>query len=163
MKELKQESFYIPPLPKQPRKYIPIYQVTLVREGTVKVYDKCLTAPKQAADLAREYIGSVDRETFIILMLNTKNYIIGINTVSIGSLSASIVHPREIFKPAMLCNSASVILSHNHPSGHPDPSQEDLQVTRRLVDAGNVLGVAIRDHIIIGADSYFSFKEKGLI
>ncbi len=148
---------------KQKRKLIPVYQVQLVRDGSVKTCDKNITTPRQAFDILIEYLDGADRETFVILLLSTKNNIIGINTVSVGSLSASIVHPREIFKPAFLCNAASIILSHNHPSGHPDPSQQDLEVTRRLIDAGNLLGITVRDHIIIGDNTFFSFREKGLL
>ncbi len=161
--DLVQDSFVYPADYKEPKKYIPIYQVTLVRDGSVKTNDKNLTTPRQAFEILKDYFGDTDREHFVIILLNTKNKIIGINTVSIGSLSASIVHPRELFKSAMLCNAASVVLSHNHPSGDPAPSQEDLEITRRLIDAGKVLGIDIRDHIIVGDDIFFSFREKGLI
>ena len=122
-----------------------------------------ITNPRQAADLFMEELRYRKKEYFKILLLNTKNHIISREEISVGSLSASIVHPREIFNSPMRKSAASVILFHNHPSGDPSPSQEDLEVTRRLVDAGNILGIAVRDHIIIGDGCFFSFREKGLL
>jgi len=143
--------------------YIPIYEVQLVRESSIKVERKTILKPQDAFEISSEYYGNRDREMFSVMMLNTKNKIIGINTVSVGSLSASIVHPREVFKPCILSNAASVILLHNHPSGDPTPSQNDLEITRKLHDVGYILGVNIRDHIILGDEVFFSFREKGLI
>jgi DNA repair protein RadC len=122
-----------------------------------------ITNPRQAADLFMEELRYKKKEYFKILLLNTKNHVIAKEEISIGSLSASIVHPREIFNLPLRKSAASVILFHNHPSGDPSPSQEDLEVTRRLVEAGNILGIAVRDHIIIGDGCFFSFREKGLI
>jgi DNA repair protein RadC len=122
-----------------------------------------ITNPRQAADLFMEELRYKKKEYFKILLLNTKNHIISREEISVGSLSASIVHPREIFSIPMRKSAASVILFHNHPSGDPSPSQEDLEVTRRLVDAGNILGISVRDHIIIGDGCFFSFREKGLL
>jgi len=85
------------------------------------------------------------------------------NTVSIGTVNASLVHPREIFKVALLCNASAVILAHNHPSGNPTPSHEDIDITNRLKKAGEILGIEVLDHIIIGDNTWTSFKEKGLI
>lgn len=122
-----------------------------------------ITNPRQAADLFMEELRYKKKEYFKILLLNTKNHIISKEEISVGSLSASIVHPREIFIAPLRKSAASVILIHNHPSGDPSPSQEDLDVTRRLVDAGSILGIAVRDHIIIGDGCFFSFRERGLI
>lgn len=122
-----------------------------------------ITNPRQAADLFMEELRYKKKEYFKILLLNTKNHVISREEISVGSLSASIVHPREIFNIPLRKSASSVILFHNHPSGDPTPSQEDLEVTRRLVDAGNILGIAVRDHIIIGDGCFFSFREKGLI
>jgi DNA repair protein RadC len=122
-----------------------------------------ITNPRQAADLFMEELRYKKKEYFKILLLNTKNQIISKEEISVGSLSASIVHPREIFIAPLRKSAASVILIHNHPSGDPSPSQEDLEVTRRLVDAGSILGIAVRDHIIIGDGCFFSFRERGLI
>jgi DNA repair protein RadC len=104
-----------------------------------------------------------ERERFVALCLNTRNELISEVIVSVGSLSASIVHPREVFKPAMACSAASLVIAHNHPSGDPSPSREDREVTRVLAEAGQLLDIPLHDHVIVGADSYFSFKDSGLI
>lgn len=100
------------------------------------------------------------KEYFIALHLDGKNRIVAIDIVSIGSLNQSIVHPRELFKTALLSSAAAVILMHNHPTGDPTPSTEDLEVTRRLREAGDMIGIRVLDHIIIG-DTYYSFAERG--
>lgn len=103
------------------------------------------------------------KEIFVCIHLNTKNAVLRKETISIGSLNASIVHPREVFSNAVKHSVSAVILCHNHPSGDPDPSSEDIETTRRLIDAGNILGIKVLDHIIIGNGKYVSLKEKGLI
>ena len=141
---------------------IPIYRVTLVRERTAH-YGQ-LRSSTDARQLLAQYLNGADREHFVVLLLDRKNKIIGINTVSIGSLTASIVHPREVFKPAILANAAAVVLGHNHPSGVPTPSQEDRALTTRLVKAGKLLGIQVLDHIVIGDDSrYYSFADEGAL
>ncbi|MED1602407.1 RadC family protein [Alkalihalophilus marmarensis] len=100
------------------------------------------------------------REEFVVLGLNTKNEVLFRKTIFTGSLNASIVHPRETFKALIKRNCASAIVAHNHPSGNPSPSQEDLEVTKRLCEAGKVIGIEVLDHLIIG-NTYFSLKEKG--
>ncbi len=125
--------------------------------------ERSISSPRQAADFFMEELRYKKKEFFKILLLNTKNHVISREEISVGSLSASIVHPREIFNIPLRKSAASVILFHNHPSGDPSPSQEDLEVTRRLVDAGNILGITVRDHIIIGDGCYFSFREKNLL
>ena len=135
-----------------------------------------------SADVGRllmRYLEGADREHFVVFLLDQKNHVIGINTVSIGSLTAGIVHPREAFKPifadmadmpqdaysrAIRHNAAAVIFGHNHPSGDVQPSREDRAITKRLVDAGKLLGIDVLDHIIIGAEGkYFSFADEGLL
>ena len=103
------------------------------------------------------------QEKLYCLYLNTKNEVVHEKAVFIGSLNASIVHPREVFKEALKWSAASIIVSHNHPSGDPTPSQEDVQVTRRLTQAGEILGIECLDHLIIGDGRYVSMKEKGYI
>jgi DNA repair protein RadC len=144
---------------------VPCFRVQLVKDGSfTSTSDPCsVTNPGSVYNMVKDDLSNIDREYFLCLMLNTKNKVIGLNTVSIGSLSASIVHPREVFKPAIIAGAASIILIHNHPSGDPSPSQEDLEVTRRLHDAGNLLGINVRDHLVIGDNCFFSFKEKGLL
>lgn len=126
-------------------------------------YEPAVTSPRHAADMFMEELRYQKKEYFKLLLLNTKNRVISREEISVGSLNASIVHPREIFSVPIRKSAASVILIHNHPSGDPTPSQEDLAVTRRLVDGGNILGIDVKDHIIIGDGCYLSFKEKGLI
>jgi len=107
----------------------------------------------------------VDREHFVIILLNQKNRVIGVSTVSIGSLTASIVHPREVFKGAILSNAASIICGHNHPSGDCQPSREDRALTARLVEADKLLGISLIDHVIIGdgTSAFFSCANEGLL
>lgn len=101
------------------------------------------------------------QEVFGILILNTKNKVTAVHEISRGSLNASVVHPREVFKPAVLHNAAAIICFHNHPSGDPKPSKEDIELTNILVEAGDILGIKVLDHIIIGDDEYVSLKERG--
>jgi DNA repair protein RadC len=103
------------------------------------------------------------QEVFGILVLNTKNKIVAVHEVSRGALNSSLVHPREVFKPAVLHNAASIICFHNHPSGNPEPSREDIEITNRLVEAGKIMGIEILDHIIVGDDRYVSLKERGVM
>ncbi|MFY9114507.1 MAG: DNA repair protein RadC [Dethiobacteria bacterium] len=126
-------------------------------------YEAAITSPRHVADLFMEELRYRKKEYFKLLLLNTKNRIISREEISVGSLNASIVHPREAFITPLKKSAASVILVHNHPSGDPTPSQEDLAVTQRLVDSGKLLGIEVKDHIIIGDGCYLSFKEKGLI
>ena len=108
----------------------------------------------------------VDRmkEHFWVIGLSTRNAIQYIDLVSLGTLNASLVHPREVFRFSILKAVSSIILSHNHPSGNAEPSEEDLKITRRLVEAGKIIGIEVLDHIVIGdRDSFYSFKERGII
>jgi DNA repair protein RadC len=149
---------------KTPKTYIPIYRVTLVREGQMPSYEQRIRCSADAARMLWAYLEGVDREHFVVFLLDQKNQVIGINTVSMGSLTASIVHPREVFKAAILANAATIICGHNHPSGDTVPSQEDRLITTRLASAGKLLGINVMDHIIIGsAGKYFSFADEGLL
>lgn len=141
-----------------------IYKISLVREGRVACYAQQIRSSANASTILQTYLANVDREHFVVLLLNQKHKVIGIHTVSIGSLTASVVHPRETFKAAILANAAAIICGHNHPSGDPQPSQEDRATTTRLVEAGKLLGISVLDHIIIGdEDKYFSFADEGLL
>ncbi|MGE4357367.1 MAG: DNA repair protein RadC [Candidatus Omnitrophota bacterium] len=122
---------------------------------------KELTNPEKVYRLIKGKLKDYHKEHFYILALNSRNQAIA--EISVGSLNASIVHPREVFAEAIKNKSASVILIHNHPSGDPEPSEDDLAITRRLVEAGKILGIEVIDHIIVTKDGYLSFKEKGLI
>ncbi|WP_227767645.1 RadC family protein [Zhaonella formicivorans] len=120
-------------------------------------------SPASAANLLMDEMRFLDREHFRAILLNTKNHVLGTETISIGSLNSSIVHPRELFKQAIKKSAAALILAHNHPSGDPTPSREDVEVTKRLLEAGKIIGIEILDHLVIGNGIYVSFKERGLI
>lgn len=140
---------------------IPVYAVRLVRSDTVK---ESVTGPNCCARVARALLAEFDREAVVLICLDVKGKVLGTHIVSIGDLDSSIVHPREVFKAAILMNAASIVLAHNHPSGDPTPSGQDIAVTRRIREAGEVIGIELLDHIIIG-DSfrYTSLKERGLM
>ena len=104
-----------------------------------------------------------DQEHFSILLLNNKNRVRAHKVISSGSLTASLVHPREVFKPVILYGAAAVLLCHNHPSGDPEPSPEDIDITRRLVQCGEIFGIRMLDHVILGRDSMFSFSDRGMM
>src|SRR4029450_8013868 len=106
-------------MPKPKQASVPIYKISLVREGRVACYEQQIRSSANASTILQSYLADVDREHFVVLLLNQKNRVVGVNTVSIGSLTASVVHPREVFKPAILSNAAAIILAHNHPSGAP--------------------------------------------
>ncbi|MNW41012.1 hypothetical protein D3C74_181380 [compost metagenome] len=147
-----------------PAKRVQIVGLRMVRESTSILYSgRMIRKPKDAADLFRQFIGDCDRESFCILCLNTKNEPTALHQVSTGTLNASLVHPRETFKLAILANSASIIACHNHPSGQPDPSSEDVGLTERLRDSGTLLGIELLDHIILGDGTFVSMKERGLM
>jgi DNA repair protein RadC len=108
-------------------------------------------------------IRELKKEHFIVFYLDSRNQEIKREIISVGSLNASLVHPREVFEPAVRIHAAQVILAHNHPSGNPEPSRDDMEINRRLVEAGKILGIEVIDHIIVTATGYLSFKEKNLI
>ncbi len=118
-----------------------------------------ITSPNEIIDAFMAQMRFLLKEEFRVIFLNTKNEMVGWETISIGSLNASIVHPREVFNRAVKRSAASLILLHNHPSGNPEPSHEDVQITSRLVEAGKVLGITILDHVIIGDGRWHSMKE----
>lgn len=122
-----------------------------------------IRSPEDGANFVMEEMCHLKQEHFVVLFLNTKNQVIHRKTIFIGSLNSSIVHPREVFREAVRRAAASIICVHNHPSGDPTPSQEDIYVTRRLVKSGEMIGIEVLDHIIIGNKKYVSLKEKGYI
>ena len=119
-----------------------------------------ITSPEDVYNAFSSEMSFLKREEFRVILLNTKNSVISTELISIGSLNSSIVHPREVFNKAIKKNSASVILIHNHPSGNPSPSKEDLVITRRLMEAGDIIGIKVLDHIIIGHGKFHSLKEN---
>lgn len=140
---------------------IPIYRVSLVREASIAVEEDKVSSSSVAAAFLDKYFHDLDRECLAVVMLNGKHRIIGVNTVSVGSLSESVVHPREVFKPAIICNAAAVFIGHNHPSGDPSPSPQDQHVTERMKKAGELIGIPVLDHIITGENGkYYSFSDK---
>lgn len=120
-----------------------------------------ISSSKDVYNYLKPKILNLDREYFFVIHLNTKGKIMYVEIVSIGTLNSTIVHPREIFKTAILNSSHAIILAHNHPSGDPSPSEEDLEITERLVSSGKLLGIEVLDHVIVGGDFWYSEKEKG--
>jgi len=126
------------------------------RKTTVK-------SPEDAIKSVKNQLKGKKKEHFLVLSLDTRNHLINTQTISIGSLDSSIVHPREVFKEAISSTAASVIFAHNHPSGDPTPSEDDIKLTKRLVEAGEILGIEVLDHIIICDKDYISMKSKNLL
>ena len=113
------------------------------------------------AELLHEFVGAADREHFVAIYLDARHRVTHVHTVSVGHLAGSLVHPREVFTPALRAAAAGMVLVHNHPSGDPDPSPEDHEVTRRLVAVGDLVGIRVLDHVVIGDGRYVSFLERG--
>lgn len=147
----------------QHSKRINIVSLKMVKEKSILYANRSITSVKEAVELLKDFFYESDREMLLVCCLNTKNEPNYINIVSIGTLTSSLVHPREVFKASIMSNSASIILAHNHPSGNSTPSEEDLKITKRIKEAGDILGIKLLDHIIIGDNNYESLKEKGII
>ena len=128
-------------------------------------YDKRpkISGMDDVVQVVKPMIADPNKEFFMALYLNTKNGVLKQEVISIGSLNANIVHPREIFKTACMISASSIIVAHNHPSGDPSPSREDIEITKKLSEAGKMMGIELLDHVIIGYDRYYGFKESGLI
>lgn len=148
----------------------PIYEIVKIKAERRKLPKKYLSdnlenyivrSPEDFAKIAMKFIGDEDREIFLVACLSVKNEIISLHRCHIGSLNASIVSPREVFKTAFLQNAGSILISHNHPSGNCSPSPEDIDVTTRLVESGKLLGVEVLDHLIVSDSQYLSLREKG--
>jgi len=144
---------------------IPVYTVALVRESTLSQLQRPqIRTAADAAAIFSAYLANADREHLVVMLLNSQNRIIGINTVSVGHLSSSMAHPREILKPAILANAAAFVLGHNHPSGEVTPSAADVEITKRVFAAGDLLGIRLLDHVIIAEDGrWYSFQEDGVL
>lgn len=146
---------------------ITINKIVLVKESSHRynLKNRSIRGPEDAVNAINTILNldNEAQEVLVTLMLNTKNDIIGVQEITRGSLSASIVHPREVFKAAILHNAASIILAHNHPSGNPTASREDIAVTDRIVKAGKLLDIPLLDHVIIGDPAFVSLKEKGIV
>ena len=142
---------------------IPRYRVALVREENTPISSRVINGPRDAFDLLRDAMGDADHENLLTLLLDTRNRVIGTHSVSIASLQAGSVPPRDTFTAAILGNAASIILAHGHPSGDPEPSHEDIAVTDHLKRAGEILGVPVLDHLVLCDESFRSLKECHLI
>lgn len=137
-------------------------RLEVVREKS-PFYSTTVRSPEHACQVVQDFLNKCDRETVLAVLLDTKNKINGIHVISIGSLNASVVSPREVFKAAILANAAAVIIAHNHPSGDPEPSQEDIQTANKIKKAGELLGIHMLDFLIIGENNYVSLMSRGLI
>lgn len=142
---------------------IDVVKVVQIKEAQMDYAQFQVRTAEDAGNLVRKYLEGADREHVVALMLNTKHYINAIHTVSVGSLDASIVHPREVYKAAILSNASGIICAHNHPSSDTTPSNEDIQVTKRLVEAGKVLGIDCLDHLIVSDTDVYSLRGNGHI
>ncbi len=138
-------------------------KLSLVKEGSTMYPGRFINSPADAAEFVRSHLES-DREKVLLLALDSKHQPTSLTTVSIGDLNTAPIHPREVFKTAILGNSAAIILAHNHPTGVTTPSKQDIDSTNRLVAAGELLGIDLLDHIIVGHNGhYLSFREQGLM
>ena len=144
-------------------KRINIVSIKMVKESSFQYLARQILSPNGAYQMIKEQLEGLDREQFIIACLNTKNEPTNISVVSVGTLNKAIIHPREVFKTAILSNASSIMAFHNHPSGDTTPSDQDIQLTHRLVEAGELLGIKLLDHLIIGDGSFTSLKEKGYL
>ena len=152
------------PTPKPTRPYtIPGFRIALVREPGVRLAERPeLRSAAEAVPILAQFIGETDREVFAVALLTVRHRLLGLHTVSVGCLTSSLVHPREVFKPAILAGSAAILAAHNHPSGDPEPSAEDIVLTRRLAAAGQLLGIEILDHLVLGeAGRFVSLRDRG--
>lgn len=141
---------------------LPVYRCMVVREHEENATTETIRSPQDANDILGAYLGGLDREHLVVLMLDNKNGIIGINTVAIGSGNAAHVDVKDIFKPAIIVNALNIIIAHNHPSGDPTPSPEDVRLTEMIVKAGQLLGITVLDHIVVGHKRFVSLKERGV-
>ena len=146
-----------------PAKRVDIVSLRMVKESSLLYRNRSIKSPEDGFQLFKQFLGELDREYFVLLCLDVKNQVTAINVCHVGSLNASIVHPREVFKTAILSNSCSIIVAHNHPSGNCKPSPEDIAVTKRLKEASDIMGIELLDHLIIGENTFVSLKEKGYL
>ena len=147
-----------------PAKRVNVVSVKLVRESSVMYEPRYVNTPQDAALLVEDFLAYSDREKVVAICLDVKNQPTAISTISMGTLNSSLVHPREVFKTAILSNAAGFILAHNHPSGDLTPSKDDMTATKRLQEVGELIGIDLLDHIIVGdGKRYTSFREQGLM
>ena len=142
------------------KKRIDIVSTRMVKEYSILYATRRVENPEDAVGLMKDFLEDLDKEQVMLLCLNTKGEPTHISTISTGSLTSSIVHPREVFKTAIIANAKSIMLFHNHPSGDPTPSNEDLNITKRLKQAGDIMGIELLDHIIIGEQGRFESLRR---
>lgn len=138
-------------------------RVFIKSEIAKEAKQKEITSATEIYNLVKSKITSYTQEHLVVLSFDSRNKFLGIDTVSVGTLNANLIHPRETFDVAIRHHAAQIIVAHNHPTGDPEPSEDDLEITKRLVEAGKILGIEVIDHIVITKESFFSFKDKGLI
>ena len=139
----------------------PFYVAELTKRSYRGRVPKPVRGPDDVVALIGKRLRDEAREHFVVILLNARHEAIAVETISIGSLNASIVHPREVFRPAVLASAASIIVAHNHPSGDPEPSEEDLSITRRLSEVGEILGIGLLDHVVIARRGVTSLRARG--
>jgi len=149
-------------------KFVSSYRIALVRDRPLPFGQPTLNNSQEAQAIVKaliEKMGQSDREQLVVILLNAKNEVVGVNLVSTGGISSAPVCPREVLKPAILANAAAIIIAHNHPSGHVEPSAEDHHLTRVVMQAAHLIGLTVHEHIIVSMteDRYFSFADEGII
>jgi len=144
--------------------HIPVFRLSLVKDHAITYKNSSpVSTPEDVYKVLQQYLQDTDREHFVVVFLDAHCAVIGINTVSVGTLTESLVHPREVFKGAILANAASIICAHNHPTGIAQASEADISITQKLKEAGRILGIPVEDHVIVGEDRPFSFRQHGLL
>lgn len=145
----------------KPAKRVDIVSVRLVREASMMYKKRTVGRPADGYEIFKEFLEDLDREAFVVLSLNTKNQPLSINTAHIGNINSSIISPACVMRVAILSNAASIMVAHNHPSGDTSPSEADIQVSKRLEEAAELMGIRLLDHLIIGDEAFLSMKEEG--
>ena len=142
----------------------PVWKLQMIRDVNMPSATQRLQimGPGDVATPLLAYISQEPQEHFVVVLLDTKNGVIGMNTVSVGSVAAVVIRAAEVFRPALLLNASTIIIAHNHPSGDPSPSPDDIRITEILVEAGKLLEIPVLDHIVVGDGKYISMKERGL-
>ena len=143
---------------------IDIVKIQMVRDGSIEYGKKSISKPQELAELGLKFLKNADREMFILICLNAKNFVNCIHLVSIGTLEQAVITPREVMKAALLSNAASIAFIHNHPSGDAEPSQEDISLTRTFTSCADLFEIRVLDHVIVADDGHYeSFLEKGIL
>ena len=149
-------------------KFISSYRIALVRDRPLSFGEPILNNSQEAQSVAKTLIreiGQSDREQLVVILLNAKNQMVGVNLVSSGGISSAPVCPREVLKPAILANAAAIIVAHNHPSGHVEPSADDHHLTKKIIQAASLIGIQVHEHLVVSMcdERYYSFADNGII